>query len=162
MKSYKQWLTEDFATGFKQSGDYHEVYINPSKSEIKTFNGNMRLILDSKEKSLYVSSGDVLHDDSIKALKVDGFLQGFNYNSYWKEGKDIDRYLTFVIEDGDYYTDSITDLFFNDRGNKEQNQINIKKLLGEDFSWLGKFMWFDRDKFNGMLDDIADAAKVKA
>lgn len=162
MKSYKEWLTEDFATGFKLNGDYHELYLNPSKSEIQGFNKNIRLILDSDDKKLYASSGDVLHDDSIKALKADGMLSDFNYNSYWRDGKGIDRYLTFVIEGDDYYTDSITDLFFNDRGNKEQNVINIKKFLDKDFSWLNRFIWLDMNKFKSMLDEIEDAAKIKA
>jgi len=162
MKTYKEWLAEDFATGFKDRGTYQEVYVNPSKSEIQGFDKNIRLILDSEERKLYASSGDVLHDDSIKALKADGMLLDFNYDAYWRDGKGIDRYLTFVIESDDYYSDSITDLFFNDRGNKEQNIINIKKFLEKDFTWLSRFIWLDKDKFKSMLNEIEDAAKIKA
>lgn len=84
MKSLKKLLSEikeKWYSGTKsnQNGDYREIFVNPSKSDIKDieefggfrFGNGFRFIADKYKKKVYVGSGDVFHMTIAEEIGMD-------------------------------------------------------------------------------------------
>lgn len=157
MIRFRQIIQEEFLSGDNVNGEYHEIYINPTNSEIKELGDNYRAIIDIKNKNIYVTDSEMLHNDMVKTLKQDGYLQDFNYTRYWNFGDNTDRFITLTIDDMGYDSDSLTDILLKVRGSSKEEQIksNMEELVNSDFSWI-KGKWFDQSKFQKGLDEVRE------
>ena len=64
---FKQYINEEYFTGFKSYDDYIEVFVNPSQKEIKSMGEVVRFIADNKSKKVYAFDGsDVIHSQAWK------------------------------------------------------------------------------------------------
>jgi len=148
-------ILEKYLTSMKHRGDIFDIYVNPSDKEVKEIGTNdLRFIFDLPNKELYVFNAGILHDEAITILHREGILTQFDYTSYWKTGKDSDKYLTMSKEGGEYFSDSLSDMISRVKGEEKEKTIeNVKKVLNSDFSWVrGK--WFNHEAFQRGLDEI--------
>lgn len=157
MIKFSQIIQEEFLTGGKIGGDYYEIYINPTSDEIAELGDNYRVVIDTKDKKVYVTDSELLHQDMVKVIKTEGELQDFNYTMYWKFGKGVDRFITMDIGETGYYVDSLSDIILktrdSDKGDEIKSQIDL--TINSDFGWIrGK--WFNHKKFQTALDEVRE------
>lgn len=157
MKSYKEYLKEEYLTSGKHSNQTYEFFINPSDKEVKQLGINLRAFIDTHEKDIIVFSADLLHEDAIRILHRDNILKDFNYESYWRTGRDSDRYISLTMEPNNYYSDSLTDMLYRIKNKENEKEIKegVKKLVNSDFSWI-KGKWFDHVAFQAGLDEVRE------
>lgn len=63
-------IIEKYLTGFKQYGHIVDVYVNPTKKELKEIGEKTRWIADAKSKKLYVwSAMGAVHGDTWAKLR---------------------------------------------------------------------------------------------
>jgi len=63
MSRLKQYIKEEFFLGFKYGGEYIEVFVNPSKKELKRI-PEIRFIADNKKKKVYAWDSEfAIHTD---------------------------------------------------------------------------------------------------
>lgn len=157
MKSYKEYLQEKYLTSGNYREQTFEFFINPSDKEVKELGNDLRAFIDIDKKDIIVFNGYLLHEDAIKILHQNNILKDFDYESYWKTGKDSDRYISITMEPNNYYSDSLSDMLFRikKKDNEEEIKNGVKKLVNNNFSWIrGK--WFDHVAFQVGLDEIRE------
>ena len=64
-------LVEKYAMGFKKFGSVRDVFVNPTKQELKELGNIYRFIADAKHKKLYVFDHNLFHVDVWERLKVE-------------------------------------------------------------------------------------------
>lgn len=157
MVKFSELFQEEFLTGEKIRGSYYEIFVNPTKEEVRDLGDSYRVIIDAKEKRIYVTDSDLLHYDMARIIKGEGYLSGFNYDDYWKRGKGVDRIITMNIDGMEYYSDSLTDIILKTRDTEQGDEIKsqIDLLVNGDFSWI-KGRWFDHSMFQKGLDEVRE------
>lgn len=157
MKSYKEYLKEKYLTSGKYGSQTYEFFVNPSDKEVKQLGTDLRAFIDTHEKDIIVFSAYLLHEDAIKILHNNNILNDFNYESYWKTGRDSNRYISLTMEPNNYYSDSLTDMLYRIKKKENEKEIKegVKKLVNSDFSWI-KGKWFDHVAFQAGLDEVRE------
>lgn len=112
-------LKEEFAEGFKSAGQYFEVFINPSKSEIRdaSHNNYIRLYANNSNNKFYVWHPDILHYEFADKMDKDvGTMQQYgidtgasvrngeiNIDVSWIQARDARlEQICYEIIDGEY------------------------------------------------------------
>lgn len=157
MKSYKEYLKEEYLTSGKYSNQTYEFFINPSDKEVKQLGTDLRAFIDIQQNIIVVFSAELLHEDAIRVLYQNNTLKDFNYDLYWRTGKDSDRYISLTMEPNNYYSDSLTDMLYRIKKKENEKEIKegVKKLVNSDFSWI-KGKWFDHVAFQSGLDEVRE------
>jgi len=151
-------LLEKFKTGVEIHGQYVEIYVEPTWTEVKrimkdnqadtrgtgnTANSVRFGATDQKRPVIYAWRGDIIHNDIIyySNLPLKGFF-GFYYAPKYKNGKNV------FFHDSNYFSwekyknkealikkikklyPSIKSLYFNDI-NKKKNDVDLFNHNGE-------------------------------
>lgn len=57
-------LVEKYLMGFKKHGEIRDVFVNPTKKELRELGAVYRFIADAARDKLYVFNADMLHDET--------------------------------------------------------------------------------------------------
>jgi hypothetical protein len=99
-----QYLNEIYATtvkpGWSKKTSSADVFTNPTSKELRSIvSGNCRIIVDKKNKKIYVwDAEEVIHYDVAKALNIGSFDDQnmyIYYDAYVKNGK-LDRFTYYL------------------------------------------------------------------
>jgi len=169
MITFKSFISEEFYDGFKlYDGLYEEVFINPTKSELRQFNGSIRFIIDLQDKKIYVwNAHATIHYYMIRQLQK---TKGILLDLPSKTGEavyipSLHRYIQGTIFDGRY----ISDLYEMFEDNFDQltkdNQVQLisqfEKLVTVDMDWIDKYLPLDHIKLKEMLKGYVRVFKYK-
>jgi len=121
-------------------GNYHEIFVNPTKKEldivynegfdIEDYRG-VRFIGDNSIKKLYVFNSSILHSTAVKKI----------FNKPGRILLDPDyQMISGIIENDDYIVSSSDSLMYDIK--KDNNSYMLEFLLETDWSWLDKYIYF--------------------
>ena len=99
-------LVEKYAMGYKRGGEVKDVFVNPTKSELKELGNIYRFIADGKHKKLYVFDHNLFHEDVWARLKVELKDPRMLYQAYDLFGGAIESNRVFNWGFNDNYYDS--------------------------------------------------------
>jgi len=125
-------VLEKFIHGFSRGGKIVEVFVNPSKRDIKSardaegsYSKNLRFIADGNTKKVYAWNAALcLHADMLTELQNEGFI-----NKSTKLYHDPD------VTSGEWNSSDEIELYYNVRwGPEEMGNV----ILDGDWSWVDK------------------------
>lgn len=138
-------LKEEFMTDSKSNvtGDYREIFVNPSRSEIRDLNETeitVRFIADKRNRDVFVAGEDVFHERIAKEI-------GMNSYEWIKE--------CFAgvgsIVNGKIQPEDFTDAYHNE-SNMSDFKILLKDILTARYDWLERYN-FDLYYINDVAEE---------
>jgi hypothetical protein len=144
-----RFLNEKWLDDVQEYGSTYEVFMNPSRKEIRQLDksGGYRFIVNHKKKEVYMVSANSYHSTMWDESEVRNRI-GFSYDSYSYNAKGFDYiYCGDGITNGRYGSDTMETL-----GTNYPNQL--EKLANQDWSWVKKYLNTDEiiSNINWYLD----------
>jgi len=142
---FERYLHEQYYDALQIGSHTFEIFINPSKKEIKevsNYSGRgYRFIIDFKQKKFYVWADVIFHEVVMDFMKEQGNKQIPDFQQYWYKGKMNDTIFTGSSDVYGYHSDHMYTLKKNG---------DLEKLLKLDMSWLSRYIDVDslRSLFN--------------
>ena len=136
---FEKYLNEKYMTAVKYAGDTYEVFVNPSKKELRELD-SIRGLIDTKTKKLYVWSAHINHHNMVnnnKMIQRDTGLTDFR--KYWKEGDQLDHIFTFDTEGELDYVNSDNIDYIAREVTTEKALDDMNTLYDADWSFMKKY-----------------------
>jgi hypothetical protein len=147
----QSYLNEKFFDAMKHNGDIFEIFVNPSKKELKeviAFSGHgYRFFIDFKKKNFYAWSDVLFHEPAMGKIKeLDSSIPTFH--AYWYKFKGS----------GDYFTGSSTGReVYSDYIQTVEDMQTGQQYLDHDWSFLKRYLSPSefQDLYNMIEEQIA-------
>ena len=139
-------IKEDWEVGFKHQGIYKEIFVNPSRSELRELGEKYRFIAVKEEQNLYVANIEILHP--ILAKKIN------KYSSYVKyfAGMAIAERNKIVVED-------FSDSYFFQKYNIEEYFLSVfEEVKNGEYDWIERYGFYIPD---WLIKDYEEKLKEK-
>ncbi|KKL76551.1 hypothetical protein LCGC14_2043790 [marine sediment metagenome] len=139
-----------------QYGDYHEIFVNPTKKELNIvyneepyneYYSGIRFIAKNDTKKLYVFNSDLLHGYAIRKIFNENTRIIFDSNY---------QLLTGIIEGDDYTVTNSDSLLFDLKRAGNDAYMYLKFLLKTDWSWIDKYIYFSSWWETIMIPDLKE------
>jgi hypothetical protein len=138
-------LVEKYLNGMNHNGHTFDIFINPSKKEIKELNDEgahmgWRFIADMDNKNLYAFSGNLIHEWIIKEFQ-NKYFKDLNYEQYVMTAKGAGKWFLGTVENGMF---TISDTWTGKQWQSQhpphnQDMDEIKIMQQQDKAWLKKY-----------------------
>ena len=169
MISFKSFLTEEFYEGIKlYAGEYGEVYLNPTKAELKQFNGSIRFIIDLQDKKVYAWNAYLtIHYYMIRELQK---TKGILFDLPCKTGGDVyipslHRYIQGTIFNGKFISDlyEMYEDMSSEFSKEDQEQLAVQfgKLVNTNMDWIDRYLPLDHIQLKEMIKGYYKLFKFK-
>lgn len=146
------YLNDEYSGRFKgRWGDSTEIFVNPSKSEIRdaSKNGIVRFFAYNKTKKFYVWNPEVLHGEVVKD-HID--ISGWNGNmedDYFLKGLTLQGTAKIIGGKLQFYDSDVIDFHIG----KTMEFSDFLEMLQSKWKWVNKWMGFDYIKKHGIKGD---------
>lgn len=154
----ERYLNEKYLNAVKHSGKTFEVFTNPSKDELREL-GDIRGIIDTKTKTLYVWSAYMNHYNMMKENPTIKKALGANADFYWSRGQGIDHIFTFDAPSNFSYINSDTMDFISFELSNPKVLEDLNKLYDADWSFMRK--WVRPTEITNVIRDAINQMEVK-
>jgi hypothetical protein len=134
-------IVEKYLNAVKYTGDTWEVFVNPSKKELRAFSGGLRGLIDTKTKKLYIWSVWINHHNMVNSNKMMQRETGLtDFRKYWKEGDQLDHIFTFDSEAELDYMNSDNIDYIAREVTTQKTLDDMNALYDADWSFMKKYM----------------------
>jgi hypothetical protein len=134
-------IVEKYLNAVKYTSDTYEVFVNPSKKELRAFSGGLRGLIDTKTKKLYIWSVWINHHNMVNSNKMMQRETGLtDFRKYWKEGDQLDHIFTFDSEAELDYMNSDNIDYIAREVTTQKTLDDMNALYDADWSFMKKYM----------------------
>jgi len=129
-----KFLKERFEIGFRFSGEYYEIFTNPTKKEFKEISQDypmIRFMANKKNKRVYIFKvRGYIHNQAWDELKKQGIEKG---GDYWGEAKKGNLLGGYCELKGSKWIILTSDTL-------ESSPKTYSKVIKGDWSWVNKYI----------------------
>jgi hypothetical protein len=151
MKTFQTIIKESFLTGFNSSNGYTEIYVNPSRSEIRgELDNAYRFIIDIENKNIYAWVQYVPHSEVLRLPDFPIHILSTRDSIV----SNLDKYLLGDCNDGIVDLGTLYDIKEEGKHNKIL-RVKLEILKNKSWSWLKPYGIQDYELLT-ILDDLSE------
>lgn len=151
----EKYLTEKFAGADMTTNGLSEIFRNPDNKEMKELKDKQprgyRFIIDAKDRAIYITDGEMLHDAIVDSIQPQLDL---NYKNFYSHGDGMERFIlgTTVGNSFDYIvSDSYEYMRRLNNDTLVEILSNLEELATYKFDWISR--WVNPNKVIKLIDD---------